>query len=218
MKIKGVLLAAILTAVLCICGNVFAALSGSGTETNPYLIQSRSDFDWFAANSSYWATGVYTKLMTDIDLIGSFYTGAVIADNPRIPYRGIFDGNGQTIKNLTINDSGDYAGLFGYVQEGQIKDTILENANIRGQVYVGGLVGYKAGGIITYCQVEGFISGSRLVGGIAGYGSRIYDSCSFGSVNCDNDKAGGLVGMFSDLVIKNCYSTSRVTGVSEIGG
>jgi hypothetical protein len=45
MKIKGEFIAAIIVAVLCISGNVFATLSGSGTEANPYLIQSRGDFD-----------------------------------------------------------------------------------------------------------------------------------------------------------------------------
>lgn len=198
--------------------------NGDGSEGNPYLIEDVNDFDAFAGNSAYWADGVHTKLKTDIDLSGRIYTTAVISPDTNTgsgfqgtQFRGIFNGNRHIIKNLTIIDSDDYTGLFGYIYEGQIKDTILENANIQGQVYVGGLVGYKVRGTIAYCQVEGFISGYRLVGGVAGYGSGIYNSCSFGSVN-GNYEVGGLIGHFSDLVIKNCYSTSAVSGINQIGG
>ena len=82
MKSKSVFLTAILTVVLCFGGNVFAVLSGDGTEANPYLIQSRGDFDEFAnpANSAtYWASGVYTKLMLNLSLSGTTDTQAVIA-------------------------------------------------------------------------------------------------------------------------------------------
>ena len=106
MKSKGVFLAAILTAVLCFSGNVLAVLSGGGTSINPYLIQSRLDFDEFAnpANSAtYWASGRYTKLMCDVNLSDTTYTQAVIApDTSTSPdfqgaqFTGVFNGNGMS--------------------------------------------------------------------------------------------------------------------------
>ena len=40
---------------------------GDGTEGTPYLIEDLDDFDEFASDPSYWASGVHTKLMTDIN-------------------------------------------------------------------------------------------------------------------------------------------------------
>ena len=79
----------------------YVGLNGSGTQENPYLIENAVDFDEFTDNSSYWATGIHTKLMTDIDLSGRTYTTAVIApdtDNGTSGhqgtiYAGVFNGN-----------------------------------------------------------------------------------------------------------------------------
>ena len=65
------------------CGCVWAVGGdmggGDGSEGSPYLIEDLADFDEFASDSSYWASGVHTKLMTGIDLSGRTYTTAVIA-------------------------------------------------------------------------------------------------------------------------------------------
>jgi len=105
MKNKGVFFAAILTAVLCFSGNLLA-LSGGGTQVSPYLITSLADFNEFAnpANAAtYWASGVYTKLMCDVNLSGTTYTQAVIApDTSTSPdfqgaqFTGVFNGNGMS--------------------------------------------------------------------------------------------------------------------------
>jgi len=69
-----------------------------GSAAYPWLIEDLADFDAFAGDSAYWAAGVHTKLMTDIDLSGRTYTTAVIAPdtNPKFdfdgtPFRGTFD-------------------------------------------------------------------------------------------------------------------------------
>jgi len=93
------------------------ALVGSGTKNDPYLIRSLADFDEFAnpENASiFWASGVYTKLMKDIDLEGRKYTSAVISpdiDNSYgfqgVAFKGIFSGNGKKIRNLEIDTLSD---------------------------------------------------------------------------------------------------------------
>jgi len=85
---------------------LWRVLSGGGTSINPYLIQSRLDFDEFAnpANSAtYWASGRYTKLMCDVNLSDTTYTQAVIApDTSTSPdfqgaqFTGVFNGNGMS--------------------------------------------------------------------------------------------------------------------------
>ncbi len=54
----------------------------NGSPEKPYLIEDLVDFDTFADPNNaatYWAAGVHTKLMTNIDLSGRTYTTAVIA-------------------------------------------------------------------------------------------------------------------------------------------
>ena len=123
--------------------NIFA-LDGSGTGSDPYLIQSLADFNEFAADPNYWDD--CTRLDTDIDLTGQSYTTAVIAPDTindiNIGYQGtfftgVFDGNGHTISNLTIDTAGatnDYLGLFGNLDgySAEIKNIGIEDCNIVG--------------------------------------------------------------------------------------
>ena len=57
-------------------------------------------------------------------------------------FSGTFDGLGHTISDLYINrPAQNYIGLFGYINNSAtIKNIGLENLNITGQNYVGGLV------------------------------------------------------------------------------
>jgi hypothetical protein len=93
--------------------NVFA-LTGSGSEIDPYLIQDLADFDEFANDPNYWKAGVYTQLECDPNLAGRVYTEAVIAPDTNnadwqfngIPYAGVFDGTDHRVSNLIIDDGG----------------------------------------------------------------------------------------------------------------
>ena len=111
----------LLALVLCSLVSSFAFGAGgdmgAGTEpltdgsaAYPYLIEDFADFQVFASNSSYWASGINTKLMTDIDLNPALsgrqtYTTAVIAPAGG-SFAGTFDGNGHVISNLGIDGSG----------------------------------------------------------------------------------------------------------------
>ena len=78
-------------------------------------------------------------LMNDIDLTEATAEGgdwdngcgwAPIGENETIPFTGIFDGNGHTIKGMQIRGiKTKYAGLFGYVN-GTIKNLIISEAVI----------------------------------------------------------------------------------------
>ena len=230
MKDSGVL--GVLLAIFCFSGTVFGVLSGGGTAANPYLIQSRADFDEFAdpANAAvYWASGVYTKLMCNLDLSDTTYAQAVIAPDTfdgisfeGAPFIGNFDGNGHIISNLTIAAStNDYIGLFGNVGSGgQVKNLGIENVNLTGDFRVGGLVGYNSYGLLTSCYATGSVSGTKDVGGLVGY-NRIgtLTSCyATSSANGTDCNVGGLVGYNAYGVLTFCYSTGLVNGQSAVGG
>ena len=83
--------------------------------------------------------------MNDLDLSGINWdpigTGGA-GDNKY--FKGVFDGNGHTIKNLTINrPDEDTVGLFGSISSGaEIKNLGLTDVDVIGNDYVGGLVGF----------------------------------------------------------------------------
>jgi len=71
---------------------------GTGTQTDPYLIETGQDLIDIQNNPE-----AYYKLVSDIDLGGQKWTG--------YNFNGSFDGNGYTISNFIIEGNGSY-GLF----------------------------------------------------------------------------------------------------------
>lgn len=108
-------------------------------------------------------------LACDIDL--STYSNWQPIGDKNVPFRGTFDGNGNTISNLHITSLEDsnnvYVGLFGY-NTGVIKnlsvegEIALENSNVE---YVGGIAGLN-GGTIENCQSNVAINSRFLYEGL----------------------------------------------------
>jgi hypothetical protein len=206
-----------------------------GSETYPYLIEDLADFDTFADPNfaaTYWAAGVHTKLMTDIDLAGRTYTTAVIAPDTQdsnwtfdgITYDGVFDGNGHLVSSLLINspDLRDYLGLFGRINSTAIiKNMGVVQVSITGGLasdHIGGLCGYNDRGLIQYCFSSGTILGGESsweVGGLCGnnYGeiTHCYTTGIVGGAN-KAYRVGGLCGINSSdfRMISYCYSATDI--------
>ncbi|MDY0365908.1 MAG: filamentous hemagglutinin N-terminal domain-containing protein, partial [Arcobacteraceae bacterium] len=151
-------------------------------------------------------------------------------------FTGTFDGLNSTIFDLYINrPSEDYIGLFGYTNNANIKNLGLENIDVSGYEYVGGLVGHnyyatisnsyvtgevrgneeKLGGLVGFNE-GGTISNSYTIvsaygdwgiGGIAGWNEygTIENSYSIGYLNATGNTLGGLVGYLSYSTLKNSY-------------
>ena len=161
-------------------------------------------------------------LANDIDCSGFDYDsdgkGFMPIGNLSSNFTGTFDGKSYKITNLVINRSSmDYVGLFGYAgSESEITNVGLEDVDVNGSSYVGGLVGNNSG-TITNCYSTGSVSGSSYVGGLVGDNSGTITNCySTGSVS-GSSYVGGLVG-YTDGTITNCYSTGSVSGTSVFGG
>gem|GEM_PF-309887 len=151
------------------------------------------------------------------------------------PFKGTFDGNGNTISGLFVyRPDEDEVGLFGRVQEGLIKDIGLVSVNVTGKRSVGGLVGYSWKGTLdsdtrppsskTYS--DGSVTGEENVGGLVGNNYRgIVNQCQSNievfhlSSTPDEERwrAGGLVGLNSGPVI-NCNYSGEVNGDRQVGG
>jgi hypothetical protein len=140
-------------------------------------------------------------------------------------FTGRFDGRGYKISNLYINKPTTSTGLFGYVGSvGVVENVGLENENVIGAGWVGGLVGSNYG-TVTNSRFTGAVSASGYNdGGLVGYnysGGTVTNSYSTGSVRASSYDVGGLVGNNYGTV-SNSYSTCTVistsTNTSETGG
>ena len=117
-------------------------------------------------NSNGGKTLINITLTGDITLTGEWTP----IGNYENRYTGTFDGNGHTITGLTVNqkERGN-VGLIGYLGSGgKVQNLTLENVNLNGNLYVGGVVGYSNNGTVTACTASGSINGKEYVGGIVG--------------------------------------------------
>jgi hypothetical protein len=125
------------------------------------------DVNDFVTDVNDFVRDEYGRLKNVNDLVPDVNNPA--ADFQGTPFRGVFHGQGHTIRNLTIvGGSGtphEYVGLFGMVTpEGRVEDLHLRDARIRGgrgtRSFVGALAGYNAGTIVD-CSATGVIDGGK---------------------------------------------------------
>ena len=150
-----------------------------------------------------------------------------IGDNPydSTRFAGNFDGLGHTIDKLFINrPSETYIGLFGSIDNSDIKNIGLIDVDITGDEHVGGLVGHSGyNSIVKNTYSTGEVTGNQYIGGLIGssYGSMSTENYSDVDVS-GNTNVGGLQGSSGPGTIKNSYATGDVTGLggssSDIGG
>ncbi|MCL1813901.1 MAG: hypothetical protein FWG29_10345 [Treponema sp.] len=171
-----------------------------------------------------WTLDANYKLTANIDMSGvSNFTPIspwVSDDHPH--FTGVFDGNGKTISNLTVNSAGD-AGLFGYVGPGcTIKNIKLTNVDITTTWNAGAVGGGR--GTFFNCVVIGgtvksigFEGGYGSVGGVFGWNDEgTVENCYSSNlivINGDTDSSvtGGVVGSSgTNSTIKNCYASGTV--------
>jgi len=149
--------------------------------------------------------------------IGIYESGGSFA-----PFVGTFDGQGYEIRDLFIDRADEMAvGLFGAVvgwdEGGVIENVYVMNANVTGDVGVGGLVGLN-GGTVNSCCSNGNITGGSRVGGVVGLNIETVKGCSFeGMVTGYYILVGGVVGYNMDHV-SSSYSDGSVMGGLGVGG
>ena len=135
------------------------------------------------------------------------------------PFTGSFDGQGFEIRDLFIDREGeDNVGLFSFVETGAvIVGVALIDADVTGELYVGGLAGHNHDGSLSNCHSTGSVTGHTHVGGLVGEsGGTVTSSYSTASVS-GSYEIGGLIGQNHGTVSKS-YSTGRVTGDEYVGG
>ena len=138
------------------------------------------------------------------------------------PFTGTFEGLGNAVSNLSINDTSDEGvGLFAEVDAGgTLRDVAVDRANVFGAGdWVGMLVGTNAG-LIENSSSSGTVAGQNGQGGGLAGGSTgtIVNSRSAANVS-GFDYAGGLVGVnTASSTLMQSYATGNVSGANEVGG
>ena len=195
---------------------------GSGTDRDPYLIINENDLRQLsvlinAGTAPYANEGKQYRLAASFTMANSNFK-PIGTDKP---FYGHFDGNNQTITNLTSSNQQVGTGLFGHIQNGTIKNVGLLNVNINGKDNTGGITGSIRGqsASITGCYVTGYIySTGNNVGGIVGDKSAALRNCyTTCSVNATGYRVGGIAGN-SHGVIVNCWASGSIGGRNNCGG
>lgn len=164
-----------------------------------------------------WAEAVQTDPTLNITLTDNI---TLTEDWTPIPnYAGTFDGGGNTITGLTINQSAtSNVGLFASIAEGgTVKNLTLKDVNITADSNAGAIAGENRG-TIENCSVSGSVTSSSnnsYVGGITGWNYRgtITDCHSSATVE-GKAYVVGIAGQ-SDATITACYSTGSVTATKN---
>jgi len=185
--------------------------SGTGTEEDPYIINSESQFAYLSRevmNGNYF-DGKYIKLNCNLNFNNIQFRGISsdgnLASSFDKGFNGTFDGNGKVI--VKYKNKQNISSLF-YVLE---KDGVIKNLNIFDSTYVsnsgaiGAIVGYNYG-TIENCINYSNIKSESSIGGICYLNSAgtIRSSYNYGNIESVLGLCGGIcafsgaIGVFSD--------------------
>ena len=202
---------------------------GDGSVDKPYEISSAAELAWFrdyVNKESQFASAMLTE---DIDLSEFCHAADAATNTEELSwdpigngkmYCGTFDGNGKTIRNLYINSTFMFEGLFGYAKNGCIKNITFDNAKVKNTNKFG--TGILTGGfekctienikILANCSVEG----TENTGGIAGAGAGYISNCENRAMVNGTNNVGGIVG-YGEGSLQNSANYGDISGVAQVG-
>lgn len=187
-------------------------------DTKTWTVTSAKELLWVAASVNG-TLGLNTKsaetarnfceeiivLANDIDLQGAEWEPI---GNKEHAFAGTFDGQEYTVSNFKVTEKAGWAGLFGRVQVGTVKNLNVKNVTIEANHYAGAIVG-QGYVYMDNCHAENVditVTIDREAdGGKGDYG----------------DKAGGLVGQNCEGGLKITNSSAKnvtITGYRDLGG
>ena len=153
-----------------------------GTEFDPVEIKTANELYDCIAND--YSSDVYYKLANDIDFDeyvdeeGNKKEFGGMATTSSNAFAGHLDGNGKTIKNVTITSSTTYNGFFGYLK-GTIENVTFKNVTLNvtrdssTTTYIGAICGYGYQAQIINTTVEDVVinadAKTQYTGGAIGY-------------------------------------------------
>ena len=211
-------------------------MTGKGTEAEPFVLKTADHLAWFRDYVNDDHLSACAKIADDVKEIDMSTvchkadTEKQVAELSWTPignfdnYQGTFDGNGKTISNLYINATSEFAGFFGYLAGGNIKNITFDNAKVNstGSYYTGILAGFAGSCIFVNIKTLGncSVEGKDITGGIAGIAEGNISNCENHAEVKGTVSLGGILGMYygSDNSITSCANYGAVTGYRQVGG
>lgn len=168
--------------------------SGTGSDVDPYLIESLSNLYWVSTNSIEWNKHFLQTKDIDATECKTWKSGGWIPiGNDLVKFTGFYSGNKHFISNIYINnDTSANTGFFGEIENAEISRLRLLSVSIKGKNSTGSIAGYAYKSSISECGASGVVVGDMSVGGVVGI--------------CDNTG------------VSHCYSVCSVSGSSSVGG
>ena len=206
-------------------------LEGSGTEDDPYLIQSAEDLAYLLRNAE--REGEYYLQTANIDLSKTWW--------PSIPdFNGHYDGNGFLISGMYSDRYGLFFRVDDLTETFVAKNITLTDAIIYSSGETGGIVsdvrGRRIPHIITEifnCKFQGnILSSGDNVGGIVGYtedrnNTYIVACENYGNIYSMGSYIGGIIGTFDGTsragyyakpTLQYCRNAGNIVGGDIVGG
>ncbi len=195
-------------------GDAFGLINEAAAPTQTMTISSFSDLENLATsvnNGSNDYADYTIRLTADLiqggDTRNNWYALTPIGTAEH-PFRGVFDGQGHTIKNVRTyhddnNNVDDNVGLFGYTDGAVISNLILQNISLRGKDNVGVVVGNA-----NYSMIHDVLA----------YEAKATTGAPYYCAEATDGNAGGLVGKADNSTIIDSYFYGKVKGIAAAGG
>ncbi len=204
-------------------GKPSTELSGTGTETDPYIIANTADFMYFYDKMEATATADKVFKMT-----GDVYWNAQNSTKYAVSskaFAGILDGNGHTVYNAGYSGYSNMS-VFGTV-EGTIKNIMFDGMYINvNNGTTGGLCNALKGtkALIENCQFRNAnVTGKNAAGVVNSIeGGATVRGCTFDGTISAKNTAGGIaisVGTNQSGAIEDCVNNAKIScAAANIGG
>lgn len=185
-----------------------------GVEGGCYSISNMDDLVAFRkyVNEGYKTSKIIFFMTHDIDMSVQYSAASGTSWTPvgtaKEPFKGIFDGQGYTLKYLYINSNADDQGFFGHVTG---NNAVVKNLGISGTVTSKGVNSAAICadfnfGTIANCWSSCAVAGASNSGGIIGGGNMgtVINCTSYGAVN-GASTYGAIAGAPVGTQLKYCY-------------
>ncbi|WP_144673742.1 filamentous hemagglutinin N-terminal domain-containing protein [Campylobacter jejuni] len=194
---------------------------------------------WNSDKNSFRSSFNHFRLIDNIDFNG--VETLIVGNNTSNAFTKSFDGSGYALKNVNINSSNQYVGIFGVVQNSYIRNLNIQGltiaSNFNGGAYVGGIVGQNIANYDTGFEnvtVNNLVintAANTYVGGIIGWGNGSEKTINFKNVAIndisivakENSYVGGIGGLidrgnFNNVVVNNIVKLYTAGFGSKAGG
>ena len=217
----------------------WADITGSGTETDPFVLHNVGDWNAFADENTsnvYWASNVYVKLSDDWDNSTDGIRRTTGTSSHF--YKGHFDGNGKTLYLNLGSTTTECLSPFAYVDAAKISRLTVDGTIYTSLPYTGGIIGRvhnstdgeltELYSCICSASINSNYNGRGYHGGLVGHveqGTVSFEYCVFngsmsgwdeGTQSQKTSHCAGFVGLAakgSELIYNKCtmaYATFRI--------